>query len=76
MYRRSSLCVCDVVSNNLFSSSGAGNWLDMAKTHSSMINVVDVEQIENPRLHQMYGHTARALCGTSGGVPEGDLQLK
>ena len=28
-----------------------------------MISVVDVEQIENPRLHQMYGRTVRSLCG-------------
>ena len=40
-----------------------GHGQDAANLTHSVISVVDVEQIESPRLHQMYGHTARKLCG-------------
>ena len=40
-----------------------GHGQDAANLTHSVISVVDVEQIESPRLHQMYEHTAKKLCG-------------
>ena len=46
-----------------WSQNLVGQGRDAANLNHRSIEVVNVEQIENPRLHQMYGNTVRSLCG-------------